>query len=196
MGQWLARWDGRGHRTRSTNLVLKSSKEHIADARLNYVHMTSIWSANFSHQIAIRAFSKDKTEAGQSISSPAMDYTTLVLLCLLWFICFLAMKYRKPEIPLPPGPKPWPLIGNVLHMPTIRPWERYRKWCETYSRFSVNLPPENVTRRPSDSDIVYLRLPLKPAVVVGSAQAAMDLFEKRSHIYSDRNTSVMTQLYA
>ena len=72
-----------------------------------------------------------------------MDITTLVLLCLLLFICFLAMKYRKPEISLPPGPKPWPLIGNVLHMPTVRPWERYREWCETYSWWSIVLAPEN-----------------------------------------------------
>ena len=53
-----------------------------------------------------------------------------------------------------------------------------------------------ITKHPSDSDVVYLHLPLKPAVVVGSAEAARDLFEKRSHIYSDRNTSVMTELYA
>lgn len=34
------------------------------------------------------------------------------------------------KLSLPPGPKPWPIVGNAPHMPSIRPWETYREWCE------------------------------------------------------------------
>lgn len=44
------------------------------------------------------------------------------------------------------------------------------------------------------SDVVYLQLPMRAAVVLGSFQAAIDLLEKRSHLYSDRTPSVMTEL--
>ena len=37
-----------------------------------------------------------------------------------------------------------------------------------------------------DSDLIYLQLFGTPIVVVNSAKAAHELFEKRSSIYSDR----------
>ncbi len=38
----------------------------------------------------------------------------------------------------------------------------------------------------TDSDIIHLNLAGTPVIVVNSAQAAHDLFEKRSSLYSDR----------
>lgn len=38
----------------------------------------------------------------------------------------------------------------------------------------------------SDSDLIYLNLLGTPVVVLHSAKAAYELFEKRSAIYSDR----------
>jgi hypothetical protein len=40
-------------------------------------------------------------------------------------------------------------------------------------------------------DIVYTRLLNKPVVVVNSEEVAMDLFELRSTIYSDRPQSIV-----
>lgn len=44
----------------------------------------------------------------------------------------LRFKRRNSQLPLPPGPKPWPIIGNILDVPTVRPWETYHEWCRTY----------------------------------------------------------------
>ncbi|TCD61264.1 hypothetical protein EIP91_008697 [Steccherinum ochraceum] len=93
---------------------------------------------------------------------------------LLWTV---VTWFRKPKYPLPPGPKPLPIIGNVLDMPSVRPWEKYREWCKQY-----------------DSDLVHLDLPGNPAVIVGSVAAATDLFEKRSHNYSDRIRYVVAEM--
>ena len=34
---------------------------------------------------------------------------------------------------LPPGPKKYPLIGNILSMPSTLEWETYGKWGKEYS---------------------------------------------------------------
>ena len=37
--------------------------------------------------------------------------------------------------PLPPGPKPLPLIGNMLDMPKGRPWVGFRDMCAKYGTY-------------------------------------------------------------
>jgi hypothetical protein len=35
-------------------------------------------------------------------------------------------------LPLPPGPKGYPLIGNLFDMPVHKPWVVYDEWRKTY----------------------------------------------------------------
>ena len=37
-------------------------------------------------------------------------------------------------LPLPPGPKGYPLIGNIFDMPTYKPWLVYDEWRRTYGK--------------------------------------------------------------
>ena len=39
-------------------------------------------------------------------------------------------------LPLPPGPKGYPLIGNLFDMPADKPWVVYDEWRKTYGKFS------------------------------------------------------------
>ena len=47
----------------------------------------------------------------------------------------------------------------------------------------------------SDSDIICLQLPTRTIMILGSVDAATELLEKRSHLYSDRVRFVMVELY-
>ena len=38
-------------------------------------------------------------------------------------------------LPLPPGPKGYPLIGNIFDMPVHKPWVVYDEWRKTYGKF-------------------------------------------------------------
>ncbi|KAK7678470.1 hypothetical protein QCA50_018530 [Cerrena zonata] len=100
--------------------------------------------------------------------------------CVIIFACYVLLKLLKdrfrPSLPLPPGPKGYPIIGTFLHLPTTVPWRRFQEWSNIYG------------------DVMYLKLPGDSTIILGSAQAAFDLLDKRSDIYSDRPTSVMQKM--
>ncbi|KAH8103571.1 cytochrome P450 [Cristinia sonorae] len=97
----------------------------------------------------------------------------MIVLLLLAILPVLALilrsKRSRSHPPLPPGPKPWPFIGNILDMPTVQPWKKYQEWCKEYK-----------------SDVIFLDIPTRPTIILGSAKACFDLLDKRSNIYSDR----------
>jgi hypothetical protein len=76
-------------------------------------------------------------------------------------------------LPLPPGPKPLPFIGNLLDMPKEKDWKTYRAWNERYG------------------EVVYVEALGSRLVVLSSATVINELFERRSTIYSDRPSPVM-----
>ena len=66
-------------------------------------------------------------------------------LAVLFFGCILFRQLKKirngnPKgLPLPPGPKGYPLIGNLFNMPIHKPWLVYDEWCKTYGKsFIIN----------------------------------------------------------
>ncbi|KAK7677340.1 hypothetical protein QCA50_019670 [Cerrena zonata] len=103
------------------------------------------------------------------------------VLCFIAFLfALIALKWfkqtKKSTLPLPPGPKGYPIVGNLLQMPTVTPWKTFREWSKLHG------------------DVMFLDLPNQPTVVLDSVEAAFELLEKRSDIYSDRPVSIMQQL--
>ncbi|EMD40133.1 hypothetical protein CERSUDRAFT_151114 [Gelatoporia subvermispora B] len=72
------------------------------------------------------------------------------------------------NLPCPPGPKPMPLIGNALDVPSEYAWRTYAQWTDKYG------------------DIICTRLFGNTIIILNSLEAATDLLEKRSANYSDR----------
>ncbi|QRW02510.1 cytochrome P450 family protein [Ceratobasidium sp. AG-Ba] len=76
--------------------------------------------------------------------------------------------------PLPPSPTTWPLIGNLLSMPTENEHVGFMQLSEQLN-----------------SDIISLRMFGTTIVVLNSSEDAVNLLEKKSGVYSDRVCPVM-----
>ncbi|KAF8918429.1 cytochrome P450 [Mucidula mucida] len=98
------------------------------------------------------------------LSVAILDRCALLLLLYVVYNVFLARRRR-----LPPGPKGWPLIGNLYDLPPSEEWIAYREFGREFN-----------------SDIIHLNLMGTSLIVVNTRDAARDLFERRSSMYSDR----------
>ncbi|KAJ7259504.1 hypothetical protein B0H12DRAFT_414977 [Mycena haematopus] len=112
-----------------------------------------------------------------------MNYTALALLAVAIVVLRFAHNFlsawQRRQLPFPPGPSPHPLVGDFHDLPTKLPWLTYRDWGVQYG-----------------SDILHASALGQHIVVVNSVKAAVELFEKRSHIHSDRPVITMVELMA
>lgn len=115
-----------------------------------------------------------------------MDFF-LSLLCAAIPVFAVVFGSRRRSRRLPPGPKGLPFFGNIFDIPAKHEWLQYAKWCHEYSRYPSGRQSCPLSDRVLlDSDMISLNFVGTPVVVVNTQDIAMDLFEKRSSIYSDR----------
>ncbi|TFY62176.1 hypothetical protein EVG20_g6799 [Dentipellis fragilis] len=76
----------------------------------------------------------------------------------------------------PPGPSSLPILGSALHIPKERPWLAFARWQKPFG------------------EIIQLTVFSRNLVVINSYQLTMELFDKRSALYSDRPRRPMAEL--
>lgn len=94
---------------------------------------------------------------------------SLLIAVLVW------LRKLRPSTPsLPPGPTPFPVVGNIRDLTTKELWLPALQWAKRYG------------------DVVYLHVFGQGLVFLNSPEAAFNLLDKRGSIYSDRPQQVMT----
>ncbi|KAI0267865.1 cytochrome P450 [Gloeopeniophorella convolvens] len=100
------------------------------------------------------------------------QHTTLDILVLVLFSLVasaLAIQGRSSgKFPVPPGPKPLPLLGNLFDLPKEAAWSTYLEWSRRWG------------------DIVSINVLGQRIIILHSHAMARDLLEKRGSTYSDR----------
>ncbi|KAI0829316.1 cytochrome P450 [Trametes gibbosa] len=97
----------------------------------------------------------------------------LVVIGALTLLVTLVQVRKKKYGPLPPGPRPLPIVGNVLDLTARELWLRATQWAKSYG------------------DVVYLHVFGQGLLFINTYEAAIDLLEKRGSIYSDKPGLVM-----
>ncbi|KAG1771257.1 cytochrome P450, partial [Suillus occidentalis] len=99
---------------------------------------------------------------------------------IILFVAAVAVFFysrRRDRLPLPPGPPPKFLIGNVHQLlPKKEPWRAYITWAEIYG------------------PIFSFRVPNRQFIVLSSLKAATELLDARATTYSDRPKIWMLEL--
>jgi len=59
-----------------------------------------------------------------------------------WLSDLIRERGNNPNrLPLPPGPKGYPIIDNILDMPTDKAWRVFDKWSKTYGTCCIDKNP-------------------------------------------------------
>ncbi|CCM04078.1 uncharacterized protein FIBRA_06237 [Fibroporia radiculosa] len=106
------------------------------------------------------------------MSHSAVLYVTI---CVL-LSCVLVVHHRRRSHSLPPGPRQLPFLGNVFDIPRKDVAATFASWSRQYG------------------DIIYMHVLGREFVILNTAKAALDLFDDRGILYSDRPRSVMSDL--
>ncbi|KAG9225725.1 hypothetical protein CCMSSC00406_0009322 [Pleurotus cornucopiae] len=113
------------------------------------------------------------------------------LLAILALLLSLTGFYRwrcRARLPLPPGPKGYPIVGNLFDKPTEYHWVKYLEWSKEFSG-SFILPISFLVDGSDpqlDSDVVSFHIFGQPTIILNSRKAVNDLLSVRSSLYSDR----------
>ncbi|KAJ3574094.1 hypothetical protein NP233_g1993 [Leucocoprinus birnbaumii] len=101
-----------------------------------------------------------------SWSSPFVAVAVILVLAII------RKSYNRILVRAPPGPKGWPIVGNLFDIPHKNSWLTYMQWSKTYG------------------DIIWVRSIGTPILILNDLDDIHELLEKRSAITASRTRMV------
>ncbi|KAI0253130.1 cytochrome P450 [Lactifluus subvellereus] len=99
--------------------------------------------------------------------------STTGVLVLILSLVLLYWTSKRTRLQLPPGPKGWPLIGNLLDIPMVNFSRTYTEWARKYGK------------------IVHANAAGQPLIILNDLDIANEILDKRGATCSDRPVFTM-----
>jgi len=125
----------------------------------------------------------------EKYASPALAVVTTVIV-----LAVARKKWSSRRSPYLPGPKGYPIIGNLFDYPKNPMWEGFARMAKEYgeamsllyNRLLVSLVERSDVWWFADTDILHFNTMGSHMLVLSDPDVVLDLLERRSVVYSDR----------
>lgn len=105
--------------------------------------------------------------------SPTVLALALAGVAAIFLVNYVVRLLTGASLPLPPGPRRLPVIGNLLQMPKSHAFLLWQKWSQKYG------------------PVIYLSVLGVNVVALHTVKSAQDLLARRGARYSDRPRLVL-----
>ena len=118
-----------------------------------------------------------------------------ILVVMSSLVAFFVIRdyQRRRGLPYPPGPRPLPLIGNLLDIPKEFSWLSYSQLSKKHGM--IYSAVKGLLKEGMTGDVLSFHVFGKVIVVLNSLKASKDLLERRGDIYSDRPVIPVFEMY-
>jgi hypothetical protein len=122
-----------------------------------------------------------------------MSFVVQVINIVLGVVTLWLVKKVTEKKPLGrqiPGPKGWPIIGNLLDVPNEVEYKVFSQWRKKYGeRVGHSVPKLGRLHNRfiiTLGDLIQMTVLGQPTIIINSPQLATDILSKKSAIYSSR----------
>lgn len=122
------------------------------------------------------------------LTPPALLGISLCAFVLAYLRSRAEWNARSRGFPLPPGPKPLPVVGNLFDWPKSNQSLAFRDLCTKYGMYSVQraIDVRGTHLYVCAGDVLYLDVLGQRMITLGSSSAILELLDKRSANSSSR----------
>ena len=118
-----------------------------------------------------------------------------ILLALVYYVYSVTKwRARTRGLPLPPGPRRFPIIGTLLHKREPILWEEIRTLCDTYGESWLGMTRTRSLTKSRVGDVVYTPVLGTDVVILGSPRPIQAILEKHSAATSSRGQTHIAQM--